>query len=53
MPTYTFHHYEGEAPTGITFGEFAHDRAALVEAERLLEWHEPDAGSRDVRWEDG
>ena len=39
MPTYTFHHYEGEAPTGVSFGEFDDDDRALTEARRLLEWH--------------
>ena len=39
MPTYTFHHYEGEAPTGISFGEHDDDPAAMDQARRLLERH--------------
>lgn len=40
MPTYTFHHYEGEAPAGVSFRDCADDPAAMAEARRLLRWHE-------------
>jgi hypothetical protein len=39
MATYTFHHYQGDAPAGISFGEFDSDPEALADARRLLERH--------------
>ena len=54
MSTYTFHYYgRSGGASGLTFADFATDRAALREAERLLAWHQLGAvevvcGEREV-----